>query len=211
MSNIEIRDTLRIKLLDFTRTAFGMLPPVDYPSILDIGCGSGVQTIELAKMCNGNITAIDIDVEALDTLRSKVEDQGFSSRISVVELSMLDLKSLSESYDIIWAEGSIFVVGFERGLQEWKQLLTNEGFLVVHDEDTEITKKLELIEKYGYEILGQIDVSHDEWWKRYYEPLESLLDQEKLDTESTGASRTEIDRFKKTRMGSIFFILQNKP
>lgn len=211
MSNIEIRDTLRIKLLDFTRTAFGMLPPVDYPSILDIGCGSGVQTIELAKMCNGNITAIDIDVEALDTLRSKVEDQGFSSRISVVELSILDLKSLSESYDIIWAEGSIFVVGFERGLQEWKQLLTNEGFLVVHDEDTEITKKLELIEKYGYEILGQIDVSHDEWWKRYYEPLESLLDQEKLDTESTGASRTEIDRFKKTRMGSIFFILQNKP
>jgi len=188
-----------------------MLPPLDYPSILDIGCGSGVQTIELAKMCNGNITAIDIDVEALDTLQSKVEDQGFSSRISVVELSMLDLKSLSESYDIIWAEGSIFVVGFERGLQEWKQLLTNEGFLVVHDEDTEITKKLELIEKYGYEILGQIDVSHDEWWKRYYEPLESLLDQEKLDTESTGASRTEIDRFKKTRMGSIFFILQNTP
>ena len=211
MSNIEIRDTLRINLLDFTRTAFRMLPPLDYPSILDIGCGSGVQTIELAKMCNGNITAIDIDVEALDTLRSKVEDQGFSSRISVVELSMLDLKSLSESYDIIWAEGSIFVVGFERGLQEWKQLLTNEGFLVVHDEDTEITKKLELIEKYGYEILGQIDVSHDEWWKRYYEPLESLLDQEKLDTESTGASRTEIDRFKKTRMGSIFFILQNTP
>ncbi|MGY5855347.1 MAG: class I SAM-dependent methyltransferase, partial [Candidatus Thorarchaeota archaeon] len=66
MSHLAIRDRLRINLLEFTRNAFRMLPQIEDPSIVDIGCGSGVQTIELAKMCNGHITAIDIDVEALD-------------------------------------------------------------------------------------------------------------------------------------------------
>ncbi|MCK4567850.1 MAG: class I SAM-dependent methyltransferase, partial [Candidatus Thorarchaeota archaeon] len=69
MSYQEIRDSLRINLLEFARTAFKILPPMDNPSILDIGCGSGIQTIELAKMCNGHITAIDIDVPALALLQ----------------------------------------------------------------------------------------------------------------------------------------------
>jgi len=210
MSSLSIRDTSRINLLEFTRTAFRVLPPIEDPSILDIGCGSGVQTIELAKMCNGHITAIDIDVEALEALRRKTEELGFSNRISIMELSMLDLNSFRETYDIIWAEGSIFVVGFERGICDWKQLISKDGFLVIHDEDNEVKTKLELIERYGYEKLGQIDVSHDEWWKRYYEPLENLLEQEKLDGVSKRALRSEIDTFKKSRMGSVFFILQNK-
>ena len=210
MSNLAIRDTLRNNLLEFTRTAFNMLPLIKEPRILDIGCGSGVQTIELMKMCNGYITAVDIDVEALETLRKEVEELGLSNRVSIIELSMLELSSLDETYDIIWAEGSIFVVGFERGIREWKHLLTKDGFLVVHDEDTETDTKLELIQKYGYEKLGQIEVSHDDWWKRYYEPLENLLEKEKLDSGSAGALRKEIDIFKKTGMGSVFFILQKK-
>lgn len=210
MSNLSMRDAIRNNLLEFTRTAFRVLPPIENPSILDIGCGSGVQTIELAKICNGHITAIDVDVEALEALRRKTEELGFSNRISIMELSMLDLNSIRDTYDIIWAEGSIFVVGFERGICDWKQLISKDGFLVIHDEDNEVKTKLELIERYGYEKLGQIDISHDEWWKRYYEPLENLLEQEKLDGVSKRALRSEIDTFKKSRMGSVFFILQNK-
>jgi len=196
--------------LEFTRTAFRVLPPIKNPSILDIGCGYGAQTIELAKMCNGYITAIDIDVKALEALRRKTEELGFSNRISIIELSMLDLNSFKETYDIIWAEGSIFVVGFERGICDWKQLISKNGFLVIHDQDNEVKTKLELIEKYEYEKLGQIDISHDEWWKRYYEPLVNLLEQEKLDGVSKRALQREIDTFKKSRMGSVFFILQKK-
>lgn len=210
MSSLSMRDTLRHNLLEFTRTAFRVLPPIKNPSILDIGCGYGAQTIELAKMCNGYITAIDIDVKALEALRRKTEELGFSNRISIIELSMLDLNSFKETYDIIWAEGSIFVVGFERGICDWKQLISKNGFLVIHDQDNEVKTKLELIEKYEYEKLGQIDISHDEWWKRYYEPLVNLLEQEKLDGVSKRALQREIDTFKKSRMGSVFFILQKK-
>ncbi len=210
MSLLAIRDRLRVNLLEYTRTAFRMLPPVEEPSILDIGCGSGVQTIELANLCNGHITAIDIDVMALEALRRKVEDQGSSNRIEVIELSMWDLNKLGKNFDIIWAEGSVFVIGFETGIRNWKVLLADKGCLVVHDEDTKISAKLRLIEKHKYKKIGQIEISHDEWWKRYYAPLENLLEQEKLDGVDEESLRTEMDRFKKTKMGSIFFILQNK-
>ncbi len=211
MSLLAIRDSLRVNFLEYTRTAFKILPPVENPSILDIGCGSGVQTIELAKMCNGPITAIDIDVEALEAFRRKIEELGFSSRISIMRLSMLELNNLRETYNIVWAEGSIFVVGFETGIRDWKQLLAKNGFLVVHDEDTDVLSKLQIIAKYRYEVLGQIEVPHDEWWNRYYKPLESILIQGKIDEEKVEEIRREISTFKKNRMGSTFFILQNKP
>lgn len=210
MSHIAIRDILRNNLLEFTRTAFEMIPPIENPSILDLGCGTGVRTIELAKMSNGKITAIDIDSEALDTLRKKVEECGVSDRVSVIELSMLELNRLGKTYDIIWAEGSIFVVGFENGIRDWKRLLADEGFLVVHDEDTKVDWKLRLIEKHGYQEVGRIEISHGEWWNRYYAPLENLLEERKLDSEEVGALRDEMNRFKKTNIGSIFFILQIK-
>ncbi len=210
MSYQEIRDSLRINLLEFARTAFKMLPPMDNPSILDIGCGSGIQTIELAKMCNGHITAIDIDVPALALLQRKIKEQGLSHRFSIMKVSMLNLHGLGKTYDIIWAEGSIYAVGFENGIRDWKQLLTKDGFLVVHDENDRVEAKLQIIKKHGYKILGQIDVQHEEWEERYYKPLLSILANKKLPESEFRELRKEIDTFKRTKMGSIFFILQNK-
>lgn len=210
MSHQEIRDSVRINLLEFARTAFKMLPPMDNPSILDIGCGSGIQTIELAKMCNGHITAIDIDVPALALLQRKIKEQGLSHRFSIMKVSMLNLHGLGKTYDIIWAEGSIYAVGFENGIRDWKQLLTKDGFLVVHDENDRVEAKLQIIKKHGYKILGQIDVPHEEWEERYYKPLLSILANKKLPESEFRELRKEIDTFKRTKMGSIFFILQNK-
>jgi len=43
------KDGIRKHLLKYTRKAFRMLPHVDNPRILDIGCGSGFPTLELAE------------------------------------------------------------------------------------------------------------------------------------------------------------------
>ena len=209
LSSSEIRGAARINLLEFTRSAFRILPSVNKPSILDIGCGSGAPTIELAKLCNGHITAIDVDEKRLQKLEEKVDKMGFSNRISIVKLSMMELNSLGAKFDIIWAEGSIYAIGFERGIREWKELLVDNGFLIIHDQNDELTTKLNLIRKYGYTLLEQIDVSHEEWWKRYYEPLESRLGEDNLDSETIRDLRNRIDSFKKDPHGSVFFILQN--
>ena len=205
-----IRDDLRTNLLEFTRAAFKMLPPMDNPSILDVGCGTGVQTIELAMLCNGYITAIDIDVPSLVLLQRKIKELELSHRFSIMKVSMLDLNLLGKTYDIIWAEGSIYAVGFERGIRDWKQFLRKDGFLVVHDENDRIDAKLQIIRKHEYKILGQIEIPHDQWEERYYKPLLSILATKKLSDSEFRELRKEIDTFKRTKMGSIFFILQNK-
>lgn len=47
--------------LDYTRNAYHMLPRIDQPRILDVGCGRGDPTLELAKLSDGEIIGVDID------------------------------------------------------------------------------------------------------------------------------------------------------
>jgi SAM-dependent methyltransferase len=185
-----------------------MIPKFENPSILDIGCGTGIQSLELAKLSDGHITAVDIDVPALVFLQRKVKEQNLSDRFSIKQVSMQDLDYLGETFDIIWAEGSIYAIGFERGVREWKDLLNTGGYLVIHDEDVAVESKLQIIANNGYKLLGQIDVSHEDWEERYYKPLLQIMVTKKLADSEVTKLRKEIDTFKRTKMGSIFFILQ---
>ena len=47
------KDLVRKRLLKYTRKAFRMLSQMDKPRILDIGCGSGAPTLELARLSQG--------------------------------------------------------------------------------------------------------------------------------------------------------------
>ena len=116
-----------------TEKAFSMLSslPADV-QILDIGCGSGMQTIHLARICkNCHITAVDIYQPYLDNLMEKAAFEGVSDRISTVYASMDDLPFGDNEFDIIWSEGAIFVMGFEKGLVYWKRLLKDGGFMAL--------------------------------------------------------------------------------
>ncbi len=186
-----------------------MLPPVENPSILDIGCGTGEQSIELAKLCNGHITAIDIDVPSLVQLQRKIKEQNLSDKFSIMKVAMNDLHHLGKTFDIIWAEGSIYAIGFEKGIQEWKKILRKNGFLVIHDENDHIERKEQIIRKYGYKIIGQFEIPHEEWEERYYKPLLEIMSKRKLAESKAMNLRKEIDTFKRTKMGSVFFIMQN--
>ena len=117
------KDKIRRRLLKYTRKAFWMLPEMDRPRILDIGCGSGISTLELARLNQGEIVAIDIDQPALDKFDIRIRQAGLTDRIRSVNCSMFDMDFTDESSDIIWSEGSIYAVGFERGLREWKRFL----------------------------------------------------------------------------------------
>lgn len=55
----------------YTRKAYNMLLRINEPKILDIGCGPGEQTIELAKISKGKIIGIDIHQPYLDELEKE--------------------------------------------------------------------------------------------------------------------------------------------
>ena len=166
---------LRAVFLEYTRKAFDSIPDIDKPRILDIGCGTGTVTLELARLSNGEITGMDINKELLNVLRRKIEKAGVSDRVKAIKCSIFDMEFPDESFDIIWAEGSISIIGFERGLQEWRQFLKPGGFMVIHDEKGNVTQKLEQISSCGYDLLGYFILNKDTWWAEYFAPLEELI------------------------------------
>ena len=169
------KDLIRKRLLKYTRKAFRMLSQMDKPRILDIGCGSGAPALELARLSQGEVIGIDIDQPALDQFTRKIKEAGLTEQVKAVNCSMFDMDFPDESFDIIWSEGSIYAIGFERGLLEWRQFLKPGGFMVIHDERGNVEEKLEQIYNCGYELLGYFILSKETWWTEYFAPLEKLI------------------------------------
>jgi len=211
------KDRIRKRLLKYTRKAFRMLPEIDKPGILDTGCGSGVPTMELARLSSGEITGVDIDQGLLDILVAKAKKAGVSDRVKAIKCSTLDMRFPDESFDIIWAEGSIHAIGFPRGLREWRRFLKPNGCIAVHDEKGDTEEKLEQISRCGYELLGYFTLSEDTWWTEYFAPLENLIGETQIkyaaDSKVLQAlhdSQREIDIFKKNPQlnSSVFFAMK---
>ena len=196
-----------------------MLPELDKPHILDIGCGSGVPTMELARLSNGQIIGLDIEQSLLDKLVIKIEEAGLSDRVKTLKCSMFELDFPDESFDIIWAEGSIARIDFEKGLKEWRRFLKPNGFLVVHDEITNITRKLEGVSSCGYDLLGHFTLPGDTWWTEYYGPWEKRIDEMRREHGDEPKALLELDKeqreielFKANpgRYSSVFLIMQKR-
>ena len=211
------KDQIRKRLLKYTRKAFRMLPQMDKPRILDIGCGSGVPTLELARLSQGEVIGIDIDQPALDKFTGKIKEAGLSDRVQAVNCSIFDMDFADESFDIIWSEGSIFVIGFERGLRQWKRFLKPDGFMVIHDEKGNVKEKLEQISSCGYELLGYFILSEDVWWTEYFAPLEKLIGESRTRytddpniLEELHQAQEELDMFNKNpeRNSSVCFVIK---
>lgn len=211
------KDVFRENLIKYTKKAFQMLPELDNPRILDIGCGSGVPAIELARLCNGQITGIDCNQSLLDIFTQKIKEAGLSDRVCALNCSLFELNFPDEHFDIVWSEGSIFVIGFRKGLKAWRRFIKSNGFLVVHDEATNIAEKRRHISECGYHLIGDFMLSEDMWWKEYFNPLKKYLHEvrEKCSDPAVlsacDTEQKEIDMFKKdSRNGSIFFIMQKE-
>lgn len=213
------KERIRKRLLKYTRKAFRMLPKMDKPRILDIGCGSGIPTLELARLSQGEVIGIDIDRPALDKFICKIEQLELSYRVWAIHCSMLDMDFPNESFDILWSEGSIYAIGFEKGLREWKRLLKPDGFMVIHDEQENVKEKLEQISSYGYDLLGYFSLSKETWWKQYFAPLEKQVVAFQVKhtygcvvSEELRQSQIELDMFKKNpeRNSSVYFIMKRK-
>ena len=173
------REKVRKHFLKYTRQAFQVLPKIKEPTILDVGCGSGNPTIELAKLSGGNITGIDVDQNSLDKLNKKIQHEGFGNRVFTKKCSLLDIGFPDETFDIIWAEGSIHIVGFEKGLRELRRLLRQDGFIVVHDGIKDVSTKLKKVPDFGYKFVNQFKLPDDAWWVHYFEPLERLIKEQR--------------------------------
>jgi SAM-dependent methyltransferase len=176
-----------------SRKAWSYLPALPKNAqILDIGCGTGAQTRELAKLTSGIITAVDNYQPFLDTMTIQAQKDGLSERIRPLNASMDCLPFEKEQFDLIWSEGAIFIMGFEKGLRAWKPLVKKGGFIVVSDavrfKADPPVELMQYWEKMGYLLLseqerveqinterlgliGMYRLPEAGWWKNYYVPM----------------------------------------
>ena len=91
--------------------------------IADIGCGTGGQTIVLAQHTQGHITGIDLSPTFIKLFNSNARNLNFQDRLKGNVGSMDKLSFQNEDLDLIWWEGAIYNIGFERGLSEWRKFL----------------------------------------------------------------------------------------
>ena len=84
--------------------------------IADIGCGTGASSLKLAENLNVRVIGVDLFSEFLDVLNQKARERGLIEKIETLQCSMQELPFKEHSLDALWAEGSIYNMGFARGV-----------------------------------------------------------------------------------------------
>jgi ubiquinone/menaquinone biosynthesis C-methylase UbiE len=223
-----------------TRRAFSALlnlPAI--PTILDIGCGPGKQTIDLAAISKGHIYAIDLHKPFLDKLQEKVNKLNLSDRVYVKQHDMTSSLPFEQEYfDIIWAEGSIYIIGFDKGLINWHPYLKSGGYIAVtevswlkQNPPAEVVRfwhqnypamqtiegNLSIIQQSGYKLVDYFTLPENDWWEDYYCFIEQKiikLEKQYQNTEEAlkiiDVEKQEINLFKKyhSYYGYVFYIAQ---
>ena len=172
-------------------------------SVLDLGCGPGLQTIELSqllKVGKSTITALDHNETYLEELALKVSEERIDN-IECEKGDMCNLHYADNSFDIIWAEGAIYIIGFKKGLKEWKRILKPNGIIAVtelswiaddipieiseywsieYPEIQSVEENINTSNVRGYHVESHFTLPESAWFDDYYAPLEIRINELKV-------------------------------
>ncbi|MBI3268274.1 MAG: class I SAM-dependent methyltransferase [Planctomycetes bacterium] len=166
--------------------------------VLELGAGTGRTGLLLAREFGCRVTITDLDTAALRTAQRRAEVEGLDKRIVVRPADLRQVAFPHSSFDLIVAEGAIYLLGFEEGFKEWRRVLRLGGYLAVThltwtrtpppDRVREFWQKeypkplhtldenRRIIDRAGYEPIHE-EVLPPEAWDAYYKPLQASLDK----------------------------------
>ena len=108
---------------------------------------------------------------------------------------MDNLPFQNEEFDVIWSEGAIANIGFEKGLNYWKGFLKKDGYIAVtyeswftHERPTEIEKfwvdavpeiatighNISIMQKAGYSFVSAFTLPEKCWTDTYFIPQQAI-------------------------------------
>lgn len=179
-----------------TRRALRSLPAsLRIERVLDLGCGTGGSTLVLAEETGAHVTAVDIHPPFLAMLRARAEERGLADLITTVVGDMGEVDALGGEYDLIWAEGSAYLIGFATALQRWRPLLRPGGCLVLtelvwfvaeptaparehfetdYPDMRDEATRVEQARSAGYDVVGSFRLPAEDW-HAYYAGVEEPL------------------------------------
>jgi SAM-dependent methyltransferase len=222
-----------------TERALRLLPPLArHQRILDVGCGVGAQTIDLARATEARIVAIDIHEPFVVRLVKRIAELRLGDRVAAQVGDMNALPFTDGAFDVVWCEGAIFIVGFAKGLTSWRRLLAPGGHVVVSElcwlradppaelaaffdgegaDIADVDARRRAIAESGYRLVGDFVLPDVGWWDNYYVPLGAELERfrrrhagEQEALEVAARSEREIDLYRRhaEHFGYGFFVMQ---
>ena len=166
--------------------------------VLDIACGPGMQTMDLADFLPGaEITAVDTHAPFVEEANRRAAERGVDDRVHAGIGNMRELAFAPDSFDLIWCEGAAYIMGVGEALKAWRPLLKAGGRLALTDavwlrddppprvtrcwadypdmRDTE--QRRGLVAESGYRLLGDFVLPESDWWDDYCGPQMRRIDE----------------------------------
>lgn len=225
---------------ELTRRALEMMSHLPRsPRILDVGCGPGMQTVELLQRTKATVVALDFLPEMIARVKAGAESAGVSDRLVPLVQDMKQMAFAASSFDVIWSEGAIYNMGFEAGLKKVKAFVKPGGWVAVSDavwlkpdpppeavafwrdypEMDTVAAKLEVIRSLGYAVAGHFIFPPSAWTEPYYDPMDRRIEEKAQEWRGipeaeavVAAARNEISIFRRHGdcFGYAFFVMRNR-
>jgi ubiquinone/menaquinone biosynthesis C-methylase UbiE len=129
----------------------------DKSKIADIGCGTGGQTMVLAQNTQSEITGIELWKDFVNQFNQNAKEKNLNYRVKGIVGDMTNLPFQEEEMDLIWSEGAIYNIGFERGLTEWRKFLKQGGYIAVTENTWFTEERPAEIQEFWEKAYPEID------------------------------------------------------
>ena len=220
-----------------TQQALEFLKPLNqFSRIADLGCGTGGQTMLLAQHLSGTIIGLDMFPNFIDVLNKNAKSRNPENRVTGVIGDMEHLPFENHSLDLIWSEGAIDSIGFEKGLSHWHSFLKMGGCLAVTcpswltEERPAVVDafwsnagskldstaaNIKIMQKCGYQFIAAFTLPEQCWTENYFYPREAVIKAllEKYAGNETmeafaAENQYEVDLYQKCKQyyGYVFYI-----
>lgn len=164
------------------------------PKVADLGCGTGGQTMVLAKNLGGSITGVDFFPEFIGVFNTNMKTASLDGSVKGIVGDALALPFDKENFDLIWSEGMIDSIGFEKALTYWNAFLKKDGYVAVtspswltNERPAEMEKfwtdagsalysvenNIEAMQKSGYRFVTSFVLPDSCWTDNYFIPREA--------------------------------------
>jgi cyclopropane fatty-acyl-phospholipid synthase-like methyltransferase len=219
-----------------TLNVLRLLPKQQFHVIVDAGCGTGRQTMVLARELGALVRAVDSYEPFLNDLSQRAKAAGIEHRIQTHCMDMKDIPGVFPHIDLLWSEGAAYNIGFSDALTSWASVINTGGFVVVSELSwlreqvpnavrdffvsgypgmQSVQKNLRIVENAGYRVLTTYTLPKEAWVEGYYDVLEprakALIDHSDSSVRDFAVETVkEIEIFQSSEdsYGYVFYVLQ---
>jgi SAM-dependent methyltransferase len=219
-----------------TLNVLRLLPGREFGVIVDAGCGTGRQTIALARELGTPIHAVDSYEPFLSDLGRRAAEAGVGHLVHARCMDMKDIPDAFPHIGLLWSEGAAYNIGFANALTVWASAIDPEGFAVVSElswlrervpdpvreffvsaypDMQSVDGNLAVARSAGYRVLTTYTLPDEAWVEGYYDVLgpraKALQDHPDAAVRDFAAETVkEIEIFERSEgsYGYVFFALQ---